>query len=274
MPLPAPDPITARLDRLERESRRWRRAALCSWLAISALLLLGQSPSPRATRSANPARTVEAERFVLRDSRGGVAATLGWDAEDMPRLALNDPKGQPRAVLTVGAGGAPGLTLLDADGTTTRAALVVGPDGAPGLALFDPAGKPRLAAALFHRSTAGRGVTAREPAPAIVAYDGAGVVRVTFGIKGSDATLELADNRGTARSVMRVPADGTPDLLLRDGDGRGRASLSVLSDGTPALNLNGQDGRPRATMTLTPTKGAALALADAAGAVVWSAPPP
>ena len=269
MPLSAPDPITARLDRLERDSRRWRRVALGSWLAIAALLLLGQAP-PRA----KPARTVEAERFVLRDARGGIGATLGWEADDTPRLTLNDSRGQPRAALAVGAGGTPGLTLLDTDGTTIRAALVVGSDGAPGLALFDPAGKPRLAAALFHGRGAGRGTTARgEPAPAVVGYDGTGVVRVTFGVKGSDAALELADSRGTARTVVRVPAEGTPDLLLRDADGRGRAGLSVLSDGTPALNLNGQDGRPRATMTLTPTKGAALALADAKGAVVWSAPP-
>ena len=273
MPLSTPDPITARLDRLEREGRRWRRTALGSWLAILTVLLLGQSPLPGQSRAASPARTVEAERFVLRNSRGGIAATLGWETDDVPRLVLNDAKGQPRAVLTVGAGGAPGLTLLDADGTTVRAALVVGPDGAPGLALFDPAGKPRLAAALFHGSVAGRGATVREPAPALVAYDGAGVVRVTFGIKGSDAAIELADSRGTARTVMRVPADGTTDLLLRDAVGRGRAGLSVLCDGTPALNLNGQDARPRATLTLTPAKGAAFALADAKGAVVWSAPP-
>jgi hypothetical protein len=46
----------------------------------------------------------------------------------------------------------------------------------------------------------------------------------------------------------------------------------VLSDGAPALTLNGPDGRPRATVTLAPGKGAALALADQRGAVVWSAP--
>jgi len=271
MPLSAQDQITERLDRLERDSRRWRRLALGSWLAVAALLLLGQSP-PRVVKP-NPARTVEAERFVLRDARGGIGAMLGWGADDTPRLALNDSKGQPRAVLSIGPGGTPGLTLLDTDGTTTRAALVVGTDGAPGFALFDPAGKPRLAAALFHGAGAARAGAAREPAPALVAYDGAGVVRVTFGIRGSDAALELADNRGTARTVVRVPADGAPDLLLRDAEGRGRAGLSVLSDGTPTFNLNGQDGRPRATMTLTPTKGAAFALADAGGAVVWSAPP-
>lgn len=272
MPLSTPDLVTARLDRLERESRRWRRVALGSWLAIAAVLLLGQS-SPPAAKAASPARTVEAERFVLRDPRGLVGATLGWEADDTPRLALHDLRGQPRAVVSVGTGGTPGLTLLDADGTTVRAALVLGSDGAPGLALFDPAGKPRVAVALFHGGQPGRAGTAREPAPALVAYDSTGLVRVTFGIRGSDAAIELADSRGTARTVMRVPADGTPDLLLRDADGRGRAGLSVLSDGTPALNLNGQDGKPRATMTLTPTKGAALALADAKGTVVWSAPP-
>jgi hypothetical protein len=271
MPLTTPDALTVRLDRLERESRRWRRVALGSWLGIAALLLLGQSPS----RGANPARTVEAERFVLRDSRGHAGATLGWEADDTPRLALHDPGGQPRVVLTVGAGGAPGLTLLDSDGATVRAAFVVGPDGAPGFALFDPAGKPRLAAALFHAASRGRPTGGREPAPAVVAYDAAGVMRLTFGLRGADAAgLELADARGTPRTVLRLQPDGTPDLALRDGDGRGRAGLSVLPDGTPALNLNGTDGRARATLTLGPRGGAALALADAQGAVVWSAPPP
>jgi hypothetical protein len=272
MPLTTADPVLARLDRLERETRRWRRAALGAWLAIAALLLLGQSP-PRAARPANPARTIEAERFVLRDARGRTGATLGWEADDTPRLVLHDPAGQPRTLLTVGAGGAPGLSLLAADGKTVRAALVVGPDGAPGFALFDAAGKPRLAAALFHRSVAAAAGRGPEPAPALVAYDAAGVVRATFGIRELDAGLELADSRGTARTVLRVQSDGTPDVVLRDHVGRGRAGLSVLADGTPALNLNGADGKARATMTLAAGRGAALALANERGAVVWSAPP-
>ena len=59
------------------------------------------------------------------------------------------------------------------------------------------------------------------------------MVRTTFGIRGADAGLELADARGTAPTVLRVQTDGTPDLLLRDADGRNRAGLSVLADGTP-----------------------------------------
>ena len=219
---------------------------------------------------------MEAERFVLRDARGRTRATLGWEADETPRLTLHDAGGRPRAVLTVGAGGAPGLTLLDADGATVRAALVVGPDGAPGFALFDPAGKPRLAAALFLSESGGnpanRAAGAREPQPALVAYDAAGVVRATFGIRGQDAGLELADARGTARAVLRSQPDGTPDVSLRDADGRSRATLTVLGDGTPAFNLNGADGRPRGNMSLAPGRGAALALADALGVVVWTAP--
>jgi len=272
MPLTVPDSLSARVDRLERESRRWKRVALGSWVAIAALFLLGQSPS-RPGGAPAPARTVEAERFVLRDARGRTGASLGWEADGTPRLALHDPSAQVRAALGVGAGGAPGLTLFDTNGTTVRTAIVVGPDGAPGLALFDPSGKPRLAVALFHGSPSGRATSGSEPAPAVVAYDAGGVVRATFGIRGADAGLELADNRGTARTVLRVQPDGTPDLLLRDGTGRGRAGLSVLPDGTPALNLNGADGRARATMTLTAGRGAGLALANDRGTVVWSAPP-
>jgi hypothetical protein len=246
--------------------------ALGSWLAIAALLLLGQGP-PRP-RPASPARTVEAERFVLRDARGRTGATLGWEADGTTRLVLHDPAGQPRTMLAVGAGGAPGLTLLGADGKTVRAALVVGPDGAPGFALFDPAGTPRLAAALFHASGPPRSTSGREPAPAVVAYDAAGVVRATFGVRGAGAaaSLELADDRGAARAVLRVQPDGAPGLALWDHGGRGGATLAVLTDGTPALNLNGADGRARAAMTLVSERGAALALADRNGTVVWSAP--
>ncbi len=84
-----------------------------------------------------------------------------------------------------------------------------------------------------HLSPAGRPTSGAEPAPAVVTYDAAGVVRTTFGIRGSDAGLELADNKGIARTVLRVQPDGTPDLLLRDGAGRGRAGLSVLPTALP-----------------------------------------
>jgi hypothetical protein len=63
------DTLTQRLDRLERESRRWKLAACLSVLGMVAVALIGQA-APRY-------RIVEAEKFVLRDSAGRVRATLG-----------------------------------------------------------------------------------------------------------------------------------------------------------------------------------------------------
>jgi hypothetical protein len=260
--------VTTRLDRLEAANRVWRRLAVASWILLGAVGVLGQAAAPPG-RPAVPAHVVEAERFVLRDSTGRIGATLGWERDDV-RLALHDPAGRPRVVLALGGG--PGLSLLDPDGRTVRAALVIGPDGAPGLALFDSSGKPRLAAALFHgRAGAGAGAP-REPAPAVAAYDAGGVLRASFGLRGSNtAGLELSDARGGGRVLVQVPPNGAPGLALRDDAGRRRATLDVLADGTPALNLNGEDGRPRAALSLV-TGRAALALADRAGAVVWTAP--
>lgn len=59
--------LAQRLDRLERESRRWRWAAAALPLGIAAVVLMGQV----ALR-----RVVEAEKFVLRDPNGKERATL------------------------------------------------------------------------------------------------------------------------------------------------------------------------------------------------------
>src|SRR6185503_10780496 len=60
-------------------------------------------PEPASPGGApTPARTVEAERFVLRDARGRIGASLGWEADGTPRLALHDPSAQVRAALGVG----------------------------------------------------------------------------------------------------------------------------------------------------------------------------
>jgi hypothetical protein len=92
MPLTTPDTVTVRLDRLEREGRRRKRVALGSWLAIAALLLLGQGPA----RPVNPARVVEGERFVLRDNLSGAdgrpRATLTLDQRGAA-LALANTRG-------------------------------------------------------------------------------------------------------------------------------------------------------------------------------------
>lgn len=124
--------IITRLERLERQQRRWRGAALAGVLGIAALALMGQK---------HAGRTVEAERFVLRDAAGRTRAELVMDNEHSVALRFKDADGMPR--LTVGTENGAALIVLNEKGGKLRAGLVTLPHGAPGLNLYDESGKPR-----------------------------------------------------------------------------------------------------------------------------------
>jgi hypothetical protein len=146
--------IVRRVERLERDLRRWRRVA--SGLALGAVALATLAAG--GTRG----RVVEAQKFVVRDLAGRVRAELGPSDNDRqlalrfrdltgsPRvtlgmedetavLVLADKTGRPRAGLVTLAQGVPGLTLYD---TTGRARLELGVirEGQPSVRLFDARG--------------------------------------------------------------------------------------------------------------------------------------
>ena len=63
------DALVRRIERLERENRRFKRKGAAIVVGIVAVLLMGQTV-PKS-------RTIEAEKFVLKDKRGKVRAVLG-----------------------------------------------------------------------------------------------------------------------------------------------------------------------------------------------------
>src|ERR1700741_403299 len=98
--------IEARVARLEREARRWRRIAGGAVLGLVAVALMGQ---------AKPGiRIVEAERLVLRDSNGLVRAELGVDGDQSVALRFKDDTSMPR--LTVGVENGSSPNVLDDKG--------------------------------------------------------------------------------------------------------------------------------------------------------------
>ncbi len=148
--------VLRRVEGLENEVRRWRRAATALTLGAVALATLGGA-IPRG-------RIVEAQKFVLRDAEGRVRAELGpadsnrsialrfKDEIGSPRLilgvenessllALSDRTGRPRVGVVTLADGAPGLTFYDATGRA-RAELGLGREGDPSAALLDARGGP------------------------------------------------------------------------------------------------------------------------------------
>ncbi|MFQ5881799.1 MAG: hypothetical protein ACE5I9_04930 [Candidatus Methylomirabilales bacterium] len=126
--------LVRRLDRVERENRRWKRVGTFVLAAIAAVALTGQA-TPR-----NVAKEVEAEKFLLRDTSGKTRAVLAMGADESVGLSLSDKDGTARIWLSLGAGGSPVLALFDKT-ARPRATVRVWPDGLPHLALTDKDGK-------------------------------------------------------------------------------------------------------------------------------------
>ena len=97
--------LMSRVARLESRTRRVRQVTGVGAVVLAAVALMGQGPPSGASRS------VEAERFVLRDRAGTVRASLEVDRFDIAQLSLFDRSGQHTAKLWVSAEGATGLML-------------------------------------------------------------------------------------------------------------------------------------------------------------------
>ncbi len=119
--------VLERLETLEKQNRRLKRAGLVVMVLAGATLRIGQ---------AKPQWKVEAERFVLMDANGKVRAELGM-AVHGPHLAFYDEAGTRRAVLGIVQKG-PGLFFLD---TTQKRRVAMGViEKGPVLFFFDEDG--------------------------------------------------------------------------------------------------------------------------------------
>src|SRR3954467_3752107 len=73
--------VMQRIEKLERQNRFFKIAALLLLIAVASVFLV----------AARPANVVTAERFVLQDVSGKTLATLGVDTDGLPGLSIKDP---------------------------------------------------------------------------------------------------------------------------------------------------------------------------------------
>jgi hypothetical protein len=104
-----PVKLQQRLERLERDNRRFKRVGLALMLLAGVGMVMGQNPAPEA-------RVVKAEKFVVVDKNGVVLATLGADKEETS-LKLHSPDGKPLISLRAWQKGSSGLYIEDEKGT-------------------------------------------------------------------------------------------------------------------------------------------------------------
>lgn len=72
--------ILSRLERVERQNRRMKQIALGIGVLVCSILLTAQ---------ARPNRTIEAERFIVKDASGKVRAAFGMEPNDSTGATLS-----------------------------------------------------------------------------------------------------------------------------------------------------------------------------------------
>ncbi len=160
------DVLIERLDRLEREARRWRLAAVVVGVVLGLVVLVGATPP------APVADEIRARRFVVVDEAGKTRALLGVE-DGEARLALHHETGRRLASLQVHSTGTSALYLAGKNGAD-RAWLEVAGD-APRLVFRDEFARQRVVLGAFTISYT-TGVNERRPTSSLVLFDKDGKV--------------------------------------------------------------------------------------------------
>ena len=213
--------LAPRLERLERENR-WLKWLGCALVITTIAAMLINAKRPELILS--PSRTVEAEKFVLKDSSGKVRAVLGESESKLSYLSNS-------------GGSQYGLFLYNKDGKSTVAELIESAlnfVGEKEFAHFSPA---RIAVQTFKQSVDFDQVSKLVQAKKAGKLDEG--VKKKFGELGK----RLDDTAGSFELTMKnsgtsAPDDG-PTLKIAGPSNETSRGASILIDTTvfPAINL-------------------------------------
>jgi hypothetical protein len=254
--------IQFRLEKLERENRRMKTTGSLAVMIAASLFLMGQAKSDR---------TIEAQKFVLKDASGKVGAELAMDRFGA-RLNLHDANGRP--VVTLVGSDAPSLGLMRGEESIS---LFIGANHQYGLALYGKKDTGRYGGIRA-------GLAIMNDIPALSLYDKNQRERITLEAKESAPSVILRDAKENENLRLGYdPLSSEPTLSLMDVGEKmvGAASLSLAKDG-PNLELWDRAGysailgnaglvTPR-TGEAHQTSAASLVLFDKEKNVIWKAP--
>lgn len=198
--------IASRLERLERENRRLKQIGVSLALLATVMVVMGQGHS---------SRTIEAEKFVLRDANGNSRAVLGM-VVGMPTLTLSDAKGVPMIVME---GGDDPLFSLSRNGGKEQVTMLAREE-LYGLAIY---GEPK---GPINGTRVGVGVW--KGVPGLTLYDESGKEVAAIQTERSGPSLKLEDERGYSAIF------GTTDLIAPS---TGRKEMTSAA----SLTLFGKD---------------------------------
>jgi hypothetical protein len=183
------DTMERRLERLERDSRRWKAMTTLALGTLSLLLLIGAGKSGETSVP----DAVQARAFVLVDRNGTPLARLGLLPHGAWGLGFYDQGKKSRIVLSMEGDGASSISLFGKDGKgsillsanstgastlrlvdtqwKTRATLGTWPDGSPFLQLMDREGKDRALLRYTEIAARGTGELIKRPGSSLLFFD-------------------------------------------------------------------------------------------------------
>jgi len=193
--------------------------ALVGGLIGGALATVIGAGNAFALRHAGHAKTIEADKFVLRGPGGEERGLLQVNDKGMAALSLGDQAGMTKAELRVAA------------------------DGGASLGLYDSMGHKRV--------VVGESTKSSQAGVGIFSSDGSQVVALVSAPSG-EVSLTLYDSKsGLARAGLGLAADGTPALVLFDQAGKDRAELHLNTSGKPGLALADESGKSIAGLPMS-----------------------
>ena len=195
--------ILQRIERLEAENRRLRRAALAVALAAVVALGMGQS---------QPSRTIEANRFVLTDNKGVKRAELALPGPN-PALRFFDPDGRVASVLS-----AEGYSIF---GKTVRFGVPMSRVnlGKSGLYFTDDHGE----FVINLGGVAEENLKTGSPSPNLELYGGGEKLRAQLTALKDGARLTVNDGEGFSAELGNTGLE-----TLRTGETRNRSAASLV----------------------------------------------
>jgi hypothetical protein len=244
------DALAERIERLERENRRWRRAGMVVTLGLAALpVIAGASRDGQAT-------VLEAQRLVLKGQDGKVYAELGVRTNkaggtEFPQLSLYDQRGKRRVDLAVWPDGSPELRFNDED-QRPRCSLAMLRDGLTQLGFNQKDGWGQLSLGSFRDGAGlmlfgpdGLGRGGRDHGGLFVSLDGS--TKLHFFTPGS-----IKDGANHERVLLGVGRDDTTTLRLRGETLPGGVALEVSPLGPGQLKLFNGVGNPLFVVPVEP----------------------
>lgn len=262
MDAPAMNAVTQRLDRLERESRWWKRLTGLMVVATLGACTLG---------AVKPPGEVRATRVVLVDPEGRSRVTLGANTYGTVRepygLTLLDAEGKVRGEFYGGSAGGGGLQFFD--GSVRPLAFLVAHDRLPGVLAAESSlvlfGAERQTVRL---SAGGGGPDDPDGAHASISVT---AEQAEGFITASPKTVKLAFWSLVPRATAAVNSEhGMAELTLRDG----APSLSLADKliGYPGVLLGHAGLVKERTGIKEQRPASSLVMFDKAGNVLWKAP--